>query len=293
MITVAISTLFTLGLVAAILLAVASRVFYVQEDPRVEAVTEALPGANCGGCGFAGCEGYANAVVNDPEIPANRCCAGGAEVHIAVGDLTGKTVAESEPLCSHRRCEKIAGNVAARYEYRGMPSCSAAAMLRGGVDVCQYSCLGFGDCVLACPFDAMSIKDGLATVNPNACTGCGLCVKACPRNILELTPKRARAINCCNTHDKLRAVTDICKVGCIKCQKCVKTCPAKAISLTHERIEIDHATCLEYTAKEDCQNACVSCCPRKILRHNYLNPQIMANNQETQATQESQVAKAS
>ena len=122
MVFVSIITLFGLGLVAAILLSIASRVFYVKEDPRVEAVLEVLPGANCGGCGFAGCEGYAAAVVSDPDIPANKCCAGGADTAIAVGELTGKTVAEAEPLFSLRRCDKLAGNVALRYQYQGMPS---------------------------------------------------------------------------------------------------------------------------------------------------------------------------
>ena len=140
MVFVSIITLFGLGLVAAILLSIASRVFYVKEDPRVEAVLEVLPGANCGGCGFAGCEGYAAAVVSDPDIPANKCCAGGADTAIAVGELTGKTVAEAEPLFSLRRCDKLAGNVALRYQYQGMPSCAAAAMLRYCMAASASSC---------------------------------------------------------------------------------------------------------------------------------------------------------
>ena len=135
MVFVSIMTLFALGLAASIILAVASRVFYVKEDPRVEAVVEALPGANCGGCGFAGCEGYATAVVNDPSVPANKCCAGGAATSIAVGELTGKTVAEAEPLYALRRCDKLAGKVAPRYQYQGMPSCAAAALMRGGTSI--------------------------------------------------------------------------------------------------------------------------------------------------------------
>lgn len=124
----------------------------------MQAVLEALPGANCGGCGYAGCEGYATAVATDPAVPANRCCAGGAETSIAVGELTGKTVAASDPLVSFRRCDKVAGNVALRYDYQGMPSCAAAAGLVGGSDSCSYSCLGFGDCVQVCPFDAIEVR---------------------------------------------------------------------------------------------------------------------------------------
>ena len=129
MVMISVLVLLGLGLVTATVLAVASRVFHVEEDPRVQAVLEALPGANCGGCGYAGCEGYATAVATDPAVPANRCCAGGAETSIAVGELTGKTVAASDPLVSFRRCDKVAGNVALRYDYQGMPSCAAAAGL--------------------------------------------------------------------------------------------------------------------------------------------------------------------
>ncbi|HJA77962.1 MAG TPA: Fe-S cluster domain-containing protein [Candidatus Desulfovibrio intestinavium] len=264
MVTTSIIVLFGLGLLASVVLAVASRVFYIKEDPRVEAVLEVLPGANCGGCGFAGCEGYAAAVVSDPKIPANSCCAGGAQTSIAVGELTGKTVAEAEPLMSLRRCDKVAGNVSLRYQYQGMPSCAAAAMLRGGVDNCQYSCLGFGDCVMVCSFDAMQIVNGLVQVNARKCTGCGRCTQACPRGVLELVPKRARVAVYCNTHDKLRAVTDICDSGCIKCGRCIKVCPAKAVRLENSRIVIDQLQCLSYGP--ECNEACVSACARHILR---------------------------
>ena len=264
MVIVSICTLFGLGLAAAIILAVASRVFHVDEDPRVQAVVEALPGANCGGCGYAGCEGYAIAVVNDPSVPANRCCAGGAETSIAVGELTGKTVAASEPLRSFRRCDKVAGNVGLRYEYQGMPSCAAATLLAGGSDICSWSCLGFGDCVQVCPFDAMQVQDGMVRVQDDKCTGCGLCVNTCPRNSLELVPKRSRVAIFCATKDKMRAVTEICDTGCINCGKCIKGCPAKAIANVEGRIEIDHKKCLSYGP--ECGEICAQTCPRHILR---------------------------
>lgn len=264
MVIVSICTLFGLGLAAAILLAVASRVFQVAEDPRVEAVVEVLPGANCGGCGYAGCEGYATAVVNNPEVPANLCCAGGEDTGIAVGELTGKTVAASEPLRSFRRCDKVAGNVGLRYEYQGMPSCAAATLLAGGSDICSWSCLGFGDCVQACPFDAMEVRDGMVRVQEAKCTGCGLCANACPRNSLELVPKRARVAVFCATKDKMRAVTEICDAGCINCGKCIKSCPARAVASVNGRIEIDQKKCLSYGP--ECAEACAQNCPRRILR---------------------------
>ena len=240
MVMISVLVLLGLGLVTATVLAVASRVFHVEEDPRVQAVLEALPGANCGGCGYAGCEGYATAVATDPAVPANRCCAGGAETSIAVGELTGKTVAASDPLVSFRRCDKVAGNVALRYDYQGMPSCAAAAGLVGGSDSCSYSCLGFGDCVQVCPFDAIEVRGGLARVNASKCTGCGKCAETCPRNVLELVPARTRVMVFCSTKDRLKAVTEVCKVGCIKCGRCVKSCPAGAVTLENDRIHINH-----------------------------------------------------
>ncbi len=264
MVLSSVLTLFGLGLVAAIVLAAASRVFYVEEDPRVEAVMDALPGANCGGCGYAGCEGYAIAVVNDPSVSAALCVAGSADTTITVGELTGKSVGAADPMVSFRRCDKISGNVKARYTYHGLSSCAGVTLLMNGSDLCNWSCLGFGDCVEVCPFDAMEIKDGLVVISAAKCTGCGMCIKACPRNSLDLIPVRARVAVTCATKDKLRAVMDVCEVGCINCGKCIKACPAKAISQKDSRIEIDQQKCLSYGA--ECEEACIGVCPRNILR---------------------------
>lgn len=265
MIITSIVVLAVLGLAVAILLGFASKIFYVEEDPRVEAVLEALPGANCGGCGYAGCEGYAIAVVNVPTVAANLCVAGGPAVAAQVGELTGKAVTESDPLLTFRRCDKISGKVQKRYSYQGMPSCAAAATLAQGSDVCSHSCLGFGDCVITCPFDALYLKDGVVCVRENLCTGCGKCTQACPRGILELIPRRARVAVRCSSRDKLRAVMDVCLVGCIQCGKCIKTCPAGAISIQDNRIHIDQPKCLAYG--DECNMACVAACPRQILRN--------------------------
>ena len=232
---------------------------------KIQELPEALPGANCGGCGYAGCEGYANAVVNVPDVAANLCVAGGAKTAVQVGELTGKAVTESDPLLTFRRCDKISGKVQKRYTYQGLPSCAAAATLAQGSDVCSHSCLGFGDCVVACPFDALYLKDGIVCVRENICTGCGKCTHACPRNILELIPRRARVAVRCSTTDKLRAVMDVCLVGCIQCGKCIKTCPAGAISMKDNRIHIDQQKCLAYG--DECELACVKGCPRQILRN--------------------------
>lgn len=262
------------GFVAAVILAIASKVFHVEEDPRVEAVLDVLPGANCGGCGYAGCEGYASAVVANPNIEANLCVAGDENTAIAVGKLTGKAVTEADPLISVRRCEKLDGLVRARFDYKGVPSCAAAASLGSGlgVDACPHSCLGLGDCVKICPFDALELEDSIVKVNASRCIGCGKCIHACPRNLLELIPKRSKVMVFCSTLAKGKEVSDVCKVGCISCTLCIRKCPAKAISIKDNLIHIDHAVCLAYEG--DCERACVTACKRGILKALSSHPSI-------------------
>ncbi len=267
--------LFGVGFVAAVILAAASKIFYVEEDPRVEAVLDALPGANCGGCGYAGCEGYAIAVVQDPSVEANLCVAGSADTAVQVGSLAGKAVTESDPLVSVRRCEKLEGAVTTRFEYQGLPSCASAASLGSGlgVDSCPYSCLGLGDCVKVCPFNALELEDNMVVVNGKLCIGCGKCIGACPRSVLELTPKRARVMVFCSTKAKAKEVMEVCKVGCISCTLCVKKCPAGAVKMVNNVIKIDHQVCLAYGP--DCYEACVAACKKQIFKSLWTEGKVM------------------
>ena len=263
LVTTSVLSLLGLGFIAACVLSVASRVFYVEEDPRVEALNEALPGANCGGCGYAGCEAYAVAVIQDPSVSAALCCAGGPEITAAVAELSGKAAGSADPEVAFRRCVKDEGKVKQKFDYQGVPSCAAAALVENGPDACKYSCLGLGDCLKACAFDAMRIENGLVIVNADKCVACGACIRVCPNSILELIPQRARVQVFCSTKDKMKAVMNVCESGCINCMKCIKKCPAKAIS--HDgSIHIDQAVCLAYGP--DCEEACVDACPRDILR---------------------------
>ncbi len=257
-------TLLALGFIASVVLAVASRVFYVEEDPRVEAIAEVLPGANCGGCGFAGCDAYAAAVIQDSAVSAGLCCAGGPEVAAKVADLAGKAAGNAEPQISFRRCVKDQGKVQKKFEYQGLPSCAAAAQVENGADACKFSCLGFGDCVKACGFGAMYIENDLVQIDPDKCVACGACINVCPNAILEMIPRRARVQVFCSTKDKMKDVMNVCEAGCINCGKCVKKCPAGVISQAEGNIHIDHAACLAYGP--DCEEACVDACPRNILR---------------------------
>lgn len=264
MIVNSVLALLGVGAIAAIILAIASQLLKVEENPLVELAAECLPGANCGGCGFAGCDAYAAAVVLNPDVPAGLCVVAGAETAAKLGEISGKTAEAGEPVVSFRRCSRPEGNVQKRYDYVGMGTCESAAMLEGGPLMCAWACIGLGDCVRACPFDAMYLENGVVEVIASKCVSCGHCITACPRDILQLIPRRARVASFCATHDKLKAVSDVCEVGCINCSKCVKACPAKAVSVTDNRIEIDHQACLEYGTA--CGEACVNACPRFILR---------------------------
>lgn len=264
MVVISVVSLLVLGLVCSIILAAASRAFHVQEDPRVEAIADILPGANCGGCGFAGCSAYAAAVINDVTVPANRCCVGGSATADKVAELSGKVAASNEPMRSFRRCSRPEGNVKHSYHYEGFKSCHAVSLLEEGHDACRFSCVGFGDCVRACPFEAMHIEDGVVHINEDKCTNCGICVQTCPRHVLELVPRRARVMVVCASRDKLKDVMAVCEAGCISCLKCAKKCPAGAVSLKEGRVHIDHAKCIEYGA--ECNEACIEACSRHIMR---------------------------
>ncbi|MFP4071231.1 MAG: RnfABCDGE type electron transport complex subunit B [Desulfovibrionales bacterium] len=264
LIIISIIVLAAMGFVAAVLLSASSRLLHVDEDPRVEAVANALPGTNCGGCGYAGCDGYAVAVLYDPDVPPNKCCAGDAELAERVAWLSDKAVTESESRVAFRRCDRSGGNVRKEFEYSGVPTCRGIKMVQDGPYACKYSCFGLGDCVDACPFNAMSLQNGMVSVDPEACTACGKCISVCPNSIMELVPKRSRVMVFCASKDKGKQVSSVCDVGCISCMKCIRKCPAKAISIKDSRIHIDHQACLEYGP--GCEEACVAICPRGILR---------------------------
>ncbi len=198
---------------------------HVEVDPRVEAVLGELPGANCGGCGYVGCASYAEAVVLNGELP-DKCPVGGSSCAAAVAAIMGVELKPSWPRRPVVHCRASLNERLQRAEYRGEPSC-AAANLVAGVQGCVYGCLGLGDCVRACEFDAIHIRDGLAVVNYEACTGCGACARVCPRNIITMVPfKRDRMlVIACSNKDFGKEVKDVCTVGCIGCRACGKRSP--------------------------------------------------------------------
>ena len=209
-----------LGLFFGAGLAVASRIFAVRKDERVEQIEEALPGANCGACGAPGCSGFAEGVV-EGKYPANGCTVGGSEVALLVAQIMGTEAGEVIPKVAVVRCRGDKDTCMNRAEYYGVEDCKAAVLIDEGAKGCVYGCLGLGTCVNACPFDAMTMEEnGLPAVDEALCTGCGECVRICPRGIMELMPTDQKVFLACVSKDFGKAVKSICKVGCIGCSLC-------------------------------------------------------------------------
>jgi len=244
------------------LAAVASR-FQVAINPVVDRVRSVLPSANCGACGFAGCTAYAEAVVERSDVPVNLCAPGRASVAKELGELTGKSVGIVADRIVIMRCSGTTAYAKQEAIYAGIETCAAAALVFGGPKACKNGCLGLGDCVRACPFNALSISDGsIAKVDPVACTGCGVCIPVCPKDLFQPYPRIHRIELSCVTRDKQSVVRSTCMVGCTQCRKCVAKCPAGAITWDG-RIQIDHDVCLAYGPS--CNEACVDICPSIIL----------------------------
>lgn len=240
----AILSLAVLGCVFGGLLAFASNVFAVEVDEREEKILGTLPGANCGGCGYPGCAAFAGAVVKG-EAPINGCPVGGADVAAKVGSIMGLEVDSSVKKVALVHCRGTKAIAPDRYKYEGIATCQAANQVGGGFKGCQYGCLGLGDCVNACNFDALHIgEDGLPIVDKEKCVSCGKCVQACPRNLIELVDETKKVHVLCSSHDRGASVKKVCAEGCIGCGICAKACPKDAISIVNNLAVIDYDKCV-------------------------------------------------
>ncbi len=265
-ILIAVIVLGAIGLIAAVVLFAASKKFAVYEDPRIAQVSEVLPGANCGGCGFPGCSGMADALVKGADagsIDGLSCPVGGAEVMGKVADLLGMAIANSEPMVAVVRCNGTCEHRPRIAEYAGLRTCAAMHACGAGETACGFGCLGCGDCEAACQFDAIKVnpETGIPEVDEEKCTSCGACVKACPRNIIELRkkgPKGRRVFVSCVNKDKGPVAMKACAVSCIGCGKCVKECNFDAITVENNVAYIDHTKC------RLCRK-CVTVCPKHAI----------------------------
>jgi RnfABCDGE-type electron transport complex B subunit len=217
-------TLLVMALVMTYILGWANVAFHVDVDPRIDAINDALPGANCGGCGFVGCGEYAEAIVNDG-VTVNQCAPGGANCASSIADIMGIKIEASAPNFAIVHCGGTLEDRLGRNLYLGEKKCVTANIV-AGVQGCVYGCLGFGDCEVSCTYDAIHIKNGLAVVDYEKCVGCGACAKACPRSIISISSFKAQqmlATNCSNK-DAGKEVKSVCNVGCIGCKACSRLC---------------------------------------------------------------------
>ena len=253
----ALIVLGALGALFGLVLAVAGKKFAVKVDEKQEAVRECLPGANCGGCGFPGCDGYAEAIAAGKA--AVNCCTSLDEAGIArIAEIMGVKAETAEKRVALVRCTGTNGHKQLKYDYVGLQDCLSASRLAGGPNECADGCIGLGSCVKACRFGAMSIADGVAKVDREKCTGCMQCAAACPKKLIVKVPYDSKVVIPCASKAKGVQVRKFCDFGCIGCSLCVKKCPQEAITVENNLASIDYSKCL------GC-GACVEACPRKII----------------------------
>ena len=248
-----------LGIVIGLLLGVAGEKFKVEVDEKEVAVRELLPGNNCGGCGFAGCDALAKAIA-EGAASVNACPVGGEPVANAIAEVMGVESGASEKMVAFVKCAGTCDKAVSQYNYFGISDCNKAFVVPGhGDKKCSYGCMGLGSCVKACPFDAIHIVNGVAFVDKDACKACGKCVAACPNHLIELVPYSAEYKVSCSSNDKGKAVKDACAAGCIGCSLCAKNCPAGAIKVENNLAKVDYSLCT------NC-GTCATKCPVKIIR---------------------------
>lgn len=245
------------GLLFGCILAVASVIFKVEGNEKAERILEVLPGANCGGCGYAGCSAYAEAAA-EGKAPVNACSVGKAAVAEKIAEIMGGSVPDSEPMRAYVLCSGTCDVAKNKYEYAGIADCNAANMLAGGEKSCRFGCIGLGSCAAACQFGAITLKDGAAYVDAEKCVACGKCVEACPKNIITLVPQKAKYVVSCSSKERGAAVMAACKAGCVACGLCQKVCPSGAIKVEDNLAKIDYSLCTSC-------GLCAEKCPKKII----------------------------
>ena len=260
-IIIAALVLGVMGLVFGLVLTATSKIFAVPSNPQRDAVREALPGANCGGCGYPGCDGCADAIAAG-KAPADACPVCSAEAKAKIAEIMGAEI----PDASNRKiarviCQGDCESAKRKFDYQGIQDCNAACTVGDGYKSCKFACLGLGTCVKVCPFDAIHIDPvkKLPVVDEEKCAACGKCVAACPKGVLELASVKNEVALLCRNTDKLKAVMDVCKIGCIGCQKCAKACKFEAITMVNNLPVIDYDKC------RGCR-MCAEACPTGAIK---------------------------
>lgn len=251
-----------IGLLIGLILSIASIVMAVPKDEKAEKILEALPGANCGACGFSGCAGYADALAKG-KAELGLCAPGGLKCAKEISEILGVSAGGMEKKVAVVRCMGSLDNTSYKAEYNGVKSCAAAMKIGGGLTACSFGCMGLGDCEAVCPYDAIRVCNGVAVVDEKKCKACAMCVKACPRKIISIVPLKNSAAMRCSNKDKGALTRKLCTVGCIGCKKCEKNCPTGAVTVKDFCAVVDPALCT------GC-GVCVDNCPQHCIT--YISP---------------------
>ena len=264
----AIAMLGGLGVVFGLLLMLANKIFYIATDPKRDEIRVALPGANCGGCGFAGCDAFADALMNGT-ANINGCPVGGNALTAELASILGieTTIASIRNIASIA-CQGTSSKCKQDFDYHGIQDCVAANLIKGGHRSCKFACLGLGTCVKACPFDAISIskEDQIAVIDAIKCQSCGICIQSCPKQLLSMQPEKTFVKISCSATERGKAVKDNCTVGCIGCGLCARACNYGAIVMKNNLPVIDHTKCVGcMMCHEKCPTGSIIQCGEKVI----------------------------
>lgn len=256
---IATAVVAAVGLFIGLFLGFAAKTFEIKVDEREIKVREFLPGANCGGCGYPGCDGMAAAIAKGA-APVNGCPVANSEAHKMIAEIMGTAAVEEEKKVAFVKCSGTCDKTEVKYEYFGVKDCKKVALVPGkGNKKCAHGCMGFGSCVKACAFDAIHIVNGIAEVDKEKCTGCSSCAVVCPNGLIEMVPAVSKHLVACSSPEKGKDVKEACKAGCIGCKLCVKACETGAVSVENNLAHIDYSKCT------NC-GKCAAACPVKVIR---------------------------
>lgn len=249
------------GLLIGVLLGIAGKLLAVPVDEKEIAVRELLPGNNCGGCGFPGCDGLAKAIANG-EAPVGQCPVASSEAKAQMAQVIGASAEEGVKQVAFVHCAGTCDKAEYKYYYHGLHDCRKLALIPGhGEKQCEYGCMGYGSCVKECQFDAIHIVNGVAVVDKEACVACGKCIKVCPNQLISLVPYEAKTAVVCNSKEKGKLVKDACVAGCAACGLCAKICEAGAIVMEDNLPKFDYEKC------NGCGKCAEKCVQKCIVMH--------------------------
>ena len=254
-----------IALIAALLLSLAAKFMAVPVNETQAAIRAELPGANCGACGFAGCDDYAAALAEGGDVKTNLCVPGADAVAAAIAAILGQDAEDVIEQVANVRCSGLCDVTKPEMDYQGLKTCAAAKGLFGGPGSCKYGCIGFGDCERVCPYGAIQVCNGLAKVDREKCVGCGMCARTCPQHIIDIIPDVKRVFVACSSADKGAVTNKLCSAGCIGCKLCEKACKFEAIHVENNHAVIDIDKC------KNC-GLCAKACPKKVIKM-YPKPQ--------------------